>query len=58
LFIITYIEKQCTFIDLSLSNRPLRSIVCHITPTKNDPVCSLLSGWATTTGRCLAPRLH
>jgi len=27
--------------------------VCHTTPTQNDPVCSLLSGWATATGRLL-----
>jgi len=23
------------------------------TPTQNDPVCSILSGWTTTTGRLL-----
>jgi len=31
--------------------------VCHTTPTQNDPVCSLLSGWVTTTGRLLGPKM-
>jgi len=31
--------------------------VCHTTPTLKAPVCSLLSGWTTTTGRLLDPKM-
>jgi len=31
--------------------------VCHTTPAQNGPVCSLLSVWATTTGRLLGPKM-
>jgi len=31
--------------------------VCHITPTQNGHVCSLSSGWATTTDRLLGHKI-
>jgi len=31
--------------------------VCHTTLTQNDPVCCFLSGWATTAGRLLGPKI-
>jgi len=36
---------------LPLSYFFLMLCVCQTTPTQNGSVCSLLSGWATTTGR-------
>jgi len=31
--------------------------VCHTTPAQNGSICSLFSGWATTTGRLLRPKI-
>jgi len=31
--------------------------ICHTTPTQNDPVCNLFSGWVTMTGKLLGPTL-
>jgi len=31
--------------------------VCHTTPTLNGPVCSILSGWATTMSRLFGPKM-
>jgi len=28
----------------------------HTTPTRNGPVCNLMSDWATTSGRLLCPK--
>jgi len=49
-----------SFQSLSLSLSLVWTImlyVCHTTSTQNDPVYRLLSGWATTTGRLLGPKL-
>jgi len=33
------------------------SNVCHTIPTKNGPVCSLLPGWTTASGKLLGPNM-
>jgi len=52
-------DKDCNITSQSSSSLvwTIMLCVCHTTPTQNGPVSNFLSGWATTAGRLLGPKM-